>query len=309
MNTGDQKSGAPTQGSSLLLLAAASAIASAFLFTASHGIVRHVGSTLHPFEVAFFSTLFSALFYVPLILRNGFGIMATQKIRLHVVRAFFNAAALVAWYMALSMVQLADATALALAGPLFATLGAALFLGERIHLRRWSALIVGAFGALVIIRPGFETISIGFLVVLASAASSAVAKLFAKHLTRWDSAVTCSAYVAILQMPITLALALPVWQAPNLRELGWLAVVGVFVALAQMAMVQAFKMADVGAIEPLNFTRIVWATSIGFFAFGEIPGLWTWIGAAIIVAASTYIARRESRAAAKDDPASRDRGN
>ena len=251
---------------------------------------------MHPFQIAFFSTLFSALFYVPFLLREGRGLLATTKIKIHIIRAFFNAGALTAWYIALPITILADATALALTGPLFATFGAVLFLGERMRARRWSALFVGAIGGLVIIQPGFATFSLGFMFVLASAVSGTVARLIGKYLTRWDRPVTCSAYVAILQTPITFALALTVWQTPTLRELGWLAAVGVFVALAQVALLQAYRMADVGAMEPLNFTRLIWAALIGYFAFAQVPVLTTWIGGAIIVAASTYIARREARA-------------
>ncbi|MCZ6604419.1 MAG: DMT family transporter [Alphaproteobacteria bacterium] len=295
MTTGDPADGFGRRGSPVMALAIASMIGGAFLFTASHGLVRHVGTTLHPFQIAFLSVLFSALFYVPWLMRDGAGLLRTAKIHLHILRAFFNAGAIVAWYSALPLIRLADATALALTGPLFTTFGAALFLGERMRVRRWVALGVGACGGLVIIRPGFETVSIGFLFVLASAISGAGSRIFAKNLTRWDSPLTCSAYIAILQMPITFVLALPVWQTPTLAELGWMAAVGVMVAGAQIALVGAYKHADVGAMEPLNFTRLVWAALIGFFVFREVPGLWSWLGAAIIVGASTYIARREAR--------------
>ncbi len=295
MSSSDNQGGPDSAASSIYLLASTSAIGSAFLFTASHAVVRYIGSSMHPFEVAFFSTLFSALFYVPILLREGIGLMRTTKIRVHIVRSFFNAGALVGWYIALPITLFADATALALAGPLFSTLGGVLFLGERMRLRRWSALGVGAVGALIIIQPGFAAFSIGFMFVLLSAVSGSAARLLAKYLTRWDSPLTCSAYVAILQTPITFALALTVWRAPTLRELAWLAGVGVFVALAQVALLQAYRMADIGAMEPLSFTRLIWAALIGLFVFSQVPVLTTWLGGAFIVAASTYIARRETR--------------
>jgi drug/metabolite transporter (DMT)-like permease len=281
--------------SSTFLLAAGLTIFSNFFFTASHGIVRHIGPELHPFEITFFSNLFSALFYVPWFLKVGLSPLKTTKFKFHFIRAFFNVAALIAWYTALSLVPLADAVALGLAGPLFVTVGAMLFLGEKIKMRRWIALGIGICGALVIIRPGFETLSIGFLFVILSGACGAGTKLFAKHLSETDSAVTCSAYVAILQTPISFCFALFVWKTPSLEQLGWLAATGVFVALAHLCMVQAFKYVEVSALEPFVFTRLIWAALIGFFIFSEFPGAWTWVGAAIIVSASTYIAHRESR--------------
>ncbi len=281
---------------SVFFLATSLTVCSHLFFTASHGIVRHIGPELHPFEIAFFSNLFSALFYVPWFVKVGLSPLQTTKFPLHFIRAFFNVGALIAWYTALSLVPLADAVALALAGPLFVTIGAMLFLGERIQMRRWIALGVGLFGALVIVRPGFESVSIGFLFVLLSVASGAGTKLFAKHLSKTDSAVTCSAYVAILQTPISFCFALFVWKIPSLEQLAWLAGTGIFVAVAHLSMVQAFRYVDVSALEPFVFTRLIWAALIGYFVFNEFPELWTWIGATIIVAASSYIARQESKA-------------
>ena len=280
------------------LLAAGLTILSGLFFTSSHGIIRHIGGfvvTLHPFEIAFFSNLFSALFYIPVLVKTGTQILHTNKLWLHVIRSFFNAASLTTFYIALAFTPLADVTALALAGPLFVTLGALFFLREIIRTRRWIALSFGILGGLIIIRPGFEAFSIGFLFVIISQICAAGSKLFAKHLTRSDSAVTCSAYVAILQTPITFVAALFVWVTPSLEQLFWLAAIGILVAMAHITMVQAFKFADVSAMEPFGFLRLIWAASIGLLAFGELPGVWTWVGGAIIVAASSYIARREAR--------------
>jgi len=290
--------------SSGILLAILLTVFSNLFFTASHGMVRHIGPVLHPFEVAFFSNLFSVAFYIPWFLRVGFTPLKTTKFPVHFTRAFFNAGALICWYTALSMTPLGDAVALALTGPLFVTIGAFLFLGEFIRARRWAALAVGVCGALIIIRPGFETISIGFLFVLASALFGAGTKLFAKYLSRTDSAITCSAYVAILQTPITFVLAMFVWKTPSLDQLAWLAAVGFSVALAHILMVKAFSYAEVSALEPLVFVRMVFAAAIGYLAFSEFPVFWTWVGAGIIVASSSYIAHRESKTAkqfASDD--------
>ena len=278
-------------------LATALTILSGFLFTASHGIIRHIGGfgvELHPFEIAFFSNLFSALFYIPLFIKSGVQILHTGNLPLHIFRSIFNAASLIAFYTALTLTPLADVTALALAGPLFVTVGAVFFLGEIIRVRRWIALSFGAIGALIIIRPGFESISVGFLFVILSSICAAGSKLLAKHLTHSDSAVTCSAYVAILQTPITFICALFVWVTPSLEQLSWLAAIGILVAMAHISMVQAYKYADVSAMEPFVFLRLIWAASIGLLAFGEFPGIWIWVGGAIIVAASSYIARREA---------------
>ena len=123
------------QGSvtSTYLFAAGLTLLSGLLFVSSHGIVRHiggVGGTLHPFEIAFFSNLFSALFYLPMFFRRSVHVLKTGRLPLHIVRSLFNVTAITAWYTALTLTPLADVIALGLAAPLFVTLGAFFFLGE-----------------------------------------------------------------------------------------------------------------------------------------------------------------------------------
>ena len=263
-------------------------------FTVSHGAVRGVGSTIHPFEIAFFTSLFSFFIYLPWLVRSGFKPLRTTKLRWHIVRAFINAGAVATWYMALTVTPLADATALGLTGPLFVTLGGILFIGEPAQLRRWTGLGVGLLGALVIVRPGFEAFSIGFLYVFVSVIMSSGSRIFAKLLTRWDSPGTIGALVALLQIPITLIMAAPYWQWPDLTQWGLLAAIGLLVGGAHFTMAAAYSRADVGALEPLNFMRLIIAALIGFFIFSEVPDLWTWIGGAVIITATSYIARREA---------------
>ncbi len=285
-----------TAAPSSYMLGAALTLVAVFFFTSSHGIVRLLGGGLHPFEIALFSNVFSVVFYLPWLMRSGISAMRTQKLRVHVMRAIVNAGALITWYVALAIMPLADAVALALTGPLFLTAGAILILGEHVGIRRWVALMVGALGALIIIRPGFQEVSIGVAFVLGNATLGAGAKLFAKHLTKWDSAAVCGVYVALLQIPITLFCTLFVWQTPNLEQLFWLVAVGLMAGAAQLIMVQAYKYADVSAVEPLHYTRLIWAALIGYFVFSELPDIWTWVGGAVIVAATTYVARREAKA-------------
>ncbi|MBT3991542.1 MAG: DMT family transporter [Rhodospirillaceae bacterium] len=269
-------------------------ILSVALFTGSHGFVRGVGKSIHPYEIAFFTSLFSFAFYLPWLLRTKFRPMRTTKIRTHIVRAFFNAGAVGAWYTALSLTPLADATALALTSPLIVTLGAVLFLGEKARLRRWIALGVGLSGALIIIRPGFQSFSIGFVFVILSIILGSGSRIFAKHLLQWDQPPTIGAWVALLQIPITFCMAIYFWRWPDLIQLTMLAAVGLFVGGAHLTMTLAYKRSEVSALEPFNFIRLIIATLIGFFIFSELPDIWTWIGGGIIIASTSYIARREA---------------
>ncbi len=168
-------------------------VGSAF-FATMHGGVRFVSAEVHPFEIAFFRNVFGFLVFTPMLARSGLRLLHTRRLGAHVGRGAINSCSMLAWFTALSLIPLADATALALTGPLFVTLGAMFFLGETVRARRWIALGVGAAGTLVIIRPGFEEVSLGALLVLFTAFSVSGSKLIAKSLARTDSTVTTSAW-------------------------------------------------------------------------------------------------------------------
>ena len=283
-------------GAALLMLVSVS------LFTISHGIVRGVAAEIHPFEIAFSTSLFSFTFYLPWLVRTRFRTLRTNKIGIHWMRALLNASAVSGWYIALTMTPLADAVALALTGPLMVTLGAVLFLGEPARVRRWIALGVGISGALLIIRPGFQAFSTGFWFVFIAISCTAGSRLITKHLTQSESSASIGAWMALLQVPITLVLAVFFWSWPNPTQLAMMITIGLMVGGAHYTLTVAYKRAELGALEPFNFARLVIATLIGYFIFDENPDTMTWIGGAIIVVSTSYIARREAVLRQEDRP-------
>lgn len=269
-------------------------ILSVSLFTISHGVVRALGQEIHPFEIAFTTNLFSFVVFLPWLVKTRFRALKTDNISSHWIRAIFNVGAIIGWYYALTMTPLADAVALSLAGPLVVTLGAVLFLGETARLRRWIALVIGVMGALLIIRPGFDTISVGYWFVIISLVCTAGSRLITKKLTISISPAANGAWLALLQIPITFSLALFVWQWPSFIQLSLMATVGLLAGCAYYTLTFAYNKSDVGALEPLNFVRLVIAALIGYFVFSENIDLWTWIGGAVIVSSTTYVAHREA---------------
>ncbi len=271
-------------------------------FACMHASVRHVSFGMHPFEIGFFRNLFGFLVFAPVVARSGTAMFRTRRLPLHMGRGIINGASLLCWFTALSLMPIADATSLSLAGPLFVTIGAIFFLGETVRMRRWIALIAGAVGTLIIVRPGFEDVSLGAILVLGSAVLVAGSKLIAKSLSRTDGVATIVAYMSLMMAIVTFIPALFVWQWPTLVQFGWLALIGALGSTGHVLMVRAYKFADVSAVEPVVFARLVFAALVGYLAFGEVPGIWVWIGGGVIVAATSYIAHREaiaSREAAK----------
>jgi drug/metabolite transporter (DMT)-like permease len=272
-------------------------IAATVGFACMHGGVRYLSIRLqlHPFEIAFFRNLFGLLALAPWFVRYGVRPLRTKRIGLHTLRAVFNVAAMLLFFTGLSLSPIAQVQALAFTAPLFASLLAVVFLGERMLLWRWMALIVGFAGALIIVHPEAGTLDPGSLAVLGSSAVWSFAIIMIKTLSRTDSSVTITSYMVLLMTPMSLIPAVFVWQWPGAVQLAWLVFVGVSGTLAQLAMAQALRMADTTTVLPLDFTKLVWGSIIGYFLFDEIPDAAIWIGGAVIFSAATYIAYRESR--------------
>ena len=131
-----------------------------------HALIRYMSAELHPFELAFFRNLFGLLVLLPWFIRYGLALLKTNRLGLHSLRASLNVVAVLSYFYALSIVPLADATALSFTAPIFATLLAIVFLGEVVRTRRWTAILFGFAGTLVVLRPGFETVNLGQMLVV-----------------------------------------------------------------------------------------------------------------------------------------------
>lgn len=257
------------------------------------GLVRKLSATVHPFEIAFFRNFFGLAFMSPWLLQAGIPGFRTRRLRLYVIRAVIAAVAMLTFFYALSIMPLANVIALAFTSPLFATAGAALFLGETVRVRRWTATVIGFCGAMVILRPGTEALTSGAVIVLVSAAAMAAAALMVKNLSRTEPAAHIVLYLALFMTPLTLIPALFVWTWPGWGDVFWLAALAAVATGGNAAIVKAFSEIDVSLVAAFDFIRLPFTAAVGFLFFAEIPDVWTWVGAAVIAAASIYIAQRE----------------
>ena len=260
-------------------------------------VVHALAGTVHPFEIAFFRTVFLLVFLSPLLWRLGWSALRTRNLRLHVFRAVVSVAAMMTWFSALGMMPIAEVTALTFTAPLFATVGAALILGEAVGPRRWGAVLVGFAGTLVILRPGVEALAPGAPIALLAALLLSAIPLSLKVLSRTDRPATLVLMVATLSTPLSLIPALFVWTAPPLEAWPWLVMSGLFATGVQWGLARAYALADVSAVLPFDFSRLIFVALAGFLMFGEALDLWTGVGALVIFAATFYAARREARRA------------
>lgn len=277
------------------VMAALWMVGSAIFFSGLSALIRQLGQEMHPFEVAFFRNLFGFLFMVPWLMRIGFGVLRTKRLGMYTWRSLLSLASMLAWFSALPLMPFEQAVALSFTAPLFATVGAALILGETVRARRWSATAVGFLGVLVIVRPGFgDGLGIGAMLAILSSMISAGLTLIVKDLSRTEPSDAVVTYMVLLLTPMSLIPAAFVWQWPLAEQWPLLVAMGALGSLGHMCLMRSFALADASAVMPYDYTRMLFATLIGYFAFAEVPDLWTWIGAGVIVAAAVYIARREA---------------
>lgn len=269
------------------------AVAATFLLIAVSAVGKHIAQELHPFIATFIRSLMGVLLIVPWYLRSGLSGLRTAQPLLTVGRGFIFSLAIIAWFWSLPRVSLDLVTALGFSAQLFSILGAVLFLGEASRRYRWAGLAVGFAGAIVIIRPGFAELSLGVWAVLASAVLFSITRVTGKILVRTDTPSSLVVWQMGLVAVFSLPFALFVWQWPTLEQWLWLVLLAVLTVINNLAGAWAIRFADIGAIEPVSFLRLVWAALVGFVVFAEVPNLFTILGGVIVMGSVIYIARRE----------------
>ena len=264
------------------------------LFVAVTGIVRHLGSDMNPIQAAFIRYAMGVVIMAPLFLRMRWTRIASgPRIGMFLIRGLVHGTGVMLWFYAMAHIPIAEVTALSFTAPIFTTIGATLFLGEKVRARRIGAVLMGFAGTLIILRPGIAAIDPGAIAQLLAAPLFAASFILAKKLTETDPTRVIVGALTIIVTLMLLGPALLVWRTPTPTELGWLFATASFATAGHLTLVQAFRAAEITVTQPVAFLQLVWATLLGYYVFGETPDMFTWIGAAVIVSSATYIAHRE----------------
>ncbi|MBN9267107.1 MAG: DMT family transporter, partial [Hyphomicrobium sp.] len=226
--------------------------------------VRFVGAELPTIEIVFLRALFTLLMTAPFVFRPGKVAWRTNNLPLQLLRGSIGVASMWSWYYALANMPLADAGVLSFTTPIFITIGAALYFRETVGPVRSSAVVIGLIGAAIVLKPGFETISLAAVAAVGSSILWAMSLLIAKDLTRFDSPITISFYQPLMIAPIAGLAAIPVWVMPSGGA--WLALVGMgaVAALGNFCYVQALKMVDASLLMPADYVRLLWMVTWGY---------------------------------------------
>lgn len=269
-------------------------LASGLSFVGVTGLVRWLGTDLPAAQGAFLRFAFGVMFLLPTlgpVLRGGF---APGAMRLFALRGAVHTVAVICWFYAMARLPVAEVTAIGYLNPVLVTVGAAVFLGEKLAMRRILAVCVAILGALVILRPGMREVTDGHLAQVAAAFGFAGSYLVAKRLSGMASA---GAVVAMMSLMVTLGLApfaLAVWVPVTPVQLVALAGVAAFATSGHYCMTRAFAVAPLTVTQPVTFLQLLWATLLGYVVFHETVDIWVLAGGGVIIAAISYITWREA---------------
>lgn len=276
-------------------------IVASVLFSVMVALIKLAGQRLHVTEILLVRQATMTLVAIPVIYAGWPGSLHTARPRLQYARVGLAFLAMTLGFAAIIELPLAEATVISFSKTFFTTVLAIVILGEIVRMPRWSALLAGFVGVLIIVWPdGNHPFSIWHLMALASAICVSMVFIIIRILSQIDQPITILTYQAVGVGILMIPAAVWFWKTPTWWELGLLVAIGLISAVAQYLNILAMKAGEASALAPLEYSRLIFATLLGLWMFAEWPEARVWIGATIIIASALYVLHRERRRSAPD---------
>ncbi len=279
-----------------LVVGLLAAVGCFFFFSGMDALAKWLGASYAVIQLVFFRSLFGFIPVAVVTWRDG-GLhqLKTRRPWLHTLRGGLILGALSFYFLGLKYLQLAEALAIAFTAPLFMTALAGPVLGEKVGLRRWSAVLIGFAGVLVMVRPDPENMQLEALYIVASAFCFALTSLTTRLLTRTETSAAIMFY-STLGLFIPSSLILPfVWIAPDTEALGLFFLMGILGGLGLLLLTTCYRNAPASVVAPFEYSALIWAVLFGWIGWKQLPEPSVWYGAVIVAGAGLYIAHREAR--------------
>jgi drug/metabolite transporter (DMT)-like permease len=279
------------------ILGIALKFASVVVFAAMTVCIKFLGRDIPAGQTIFVRGLISVVVLAFIAWSTGgLHLLKTSNWRAHALRSLCGTASMFCLFAAVTMIPLADLTAITFTAPMFLTVLAMIFLGERIHRFRWTALGIGFVGVLITIGSHLSFthgVSPGVLVALANAALSAVAMVFLRSMSGDEHAITITFYFSLTFTICAALTAIQGWPMPTTAQ--WLLIVGAGLlgVFGQLLMTYSYRYAEASTIAPIDYTNMIMAILLGYLFFDEVPSLSVWLGAPLILGAGLLILWRE----------------
>ena len=266
-----------------------------FVFSIMALLIKLLGQNLHITQILLVRQIGMIIMVAPAILRNFPRSLRSERPGLQMIRLLCALVAMLCGFTALIHMPLADATAIFFAKSFFVTILAVFFLSETVGVYRWSAVLVGFIGVMIMLQPGTDNFSIYGLASLAGAAGAAAVMITLSLLSRSDSTDTILIYGSVGVGLVMILPGLYYWQQPTLVEWLLLASVGVVSYFGQKLNILAYKHGEASLLASLDYVRLLWATLFGYLIFDQFPDGSVWLGVSIVIAAAIFMIYRETQ--------------
>ena len=264
------------------------------MFSATDGAAKYLSSDIAPQQIIFLRfVIVLILILLFCIYRGQWNILKTTQPTLQILRGLLLAVCSLIFYFALKHLPLELCAAIGFVSPLFVTALSIPFLGERVGLRRWIAVLIGLLSVLMILRPGGVSFQLAMLLPLGSSLCWAMALVLTRLMRGSEQALTVLAWSSLVGVAAVFPLVWPVWVTPNASQWTILILLGVFNGLGQYLVIRAFMLASASLLAPFSYSIIIWSMLIGLIIFNSFPDGITLVGTAILIAAGLYIWHRE----------------
>jgi drug/metabolite transporter (DMT)-like permease len=257
-------------------------------------IAKYLSSDLSFFQITwarYFFTVFFTLPFMFFFFRKN--LTWTTQPKLQIFRGLTLFFANILFFYAISVISMAKALTLAFVAPLITTALSPIFLGEKVGLRRWSAVIVGFIGSLIVVRPGFVEFNLASLAALGTGFFYGIYLVVTRKLHSSDSPLLTLLLTGVVGFFVSTFFVPIVWVSPTANQWGLLSLMGIFACLGHLFLILSLKYADASKLAPFGYFEIVTNVILGYYFFGDFPHYWTWVGLTIIICSGIYISVRE----------------
>ena len=259
------------------------------------GFAKYLSSDLPVLQITWARYFFTVAFTLPIMFfffRKN--LVWTDKPKLQLIRGLILLTANICFFYSISIISLAKALTLAFIAPLIVTAFSPIFLGEKVGFRRWSAVIIGFIGSMVVIRPGFVEINLASLAALGTGVMYGFYLIITRKLSSSDNPLLTLLLTGVVGA-IIISFVMPfVWIKPTLNQWSMMAAIGIFACVGHLFIILSLKYADASKLAPFSYFEIVTNIIIGYYFFSDFPDKWTFLGLFIIILSGIYISRREN---------------
>ena len=257
-------------------------------------LAKHLSLSMDVFQITWARYFFTVVFTLSLMIffyRET--LVWSKRPKLQLIRGIILAFSTLCFFYSISVISLPKALTLAFVAPITCTALSPIFLNEKVGIRRWSAVLVGFLGTLIVIRPGFIDVNLATLAALACGICYGFYLVITRKLSTSDNSLLTLLFTGVVGLAIISLFVPSVWVNPTLNQWIMMAIIGLIASVAHLFIILSLKYADASKLAPLGYTEIITNIIISYYIFNELPNNWTYLGLFIIVLSGLYISRRE----------------